>query len=508
MSASERDGEARNDGETLPVVHQSSSRALATQVALVLGGDGIDAVLVGTDANPLGALTAFAEFRVMVPVDQGERAEALLATVDLESRSEREPQETDPDESEGLEARLAFRRGVLRIGALFVLGLPVLGAIGAAFGGHPPPARRPRAATVIPAPLPAITPRPRYRAPVFDPPSEADRSAWKRACGRRDAPACGRLGSALLAQGRRKAAIELLEKGCHRDDGLSCMLVGTTLLEDRPESGFLELQRGCALKSGVSCTNAGFALLARGSKSDPEGAGKLFKVACDLDDANGCNAYGSWLLDHGKAPQAHAIAEASFRRACDAPGGRATRELPTLDVARGYGCTNLAAHFATDPKRRLELFQTGCERGSPRGCYAVGLAAQNGDAKADPQVAAAYHRQACDLGADEGCNALALLLLSGTPRPDRAAGLALLRGTCDRRHAASCRDLGLELLRAGDDAAVGLLQRGCDGKDGRACAELAHLGQSGHRAVSTDPKFVKALFSRACESGYQPACAR
>jgi TPR repeat protein len=508
MSARGSNGDARNDGETAPVVHRSSSRATATQVAAVLGGDGIDTVIVGTDANPFGALIAFAEFRVMVPVDQGERAEALLATVDLESRSELEPQETRPDETGSLEARMVSRGRVLRVGALLVLGLPVFGALGVAFGGHPAPARPATRTTITPAPLPGITPRPRYRPPVFDPPSEGDRSAWKRACGHRDAAACGHLGSTLLAQGRRKDALELLEKGCHRDDGASCMLLGTTLLDESPESAFLELQRGCALKSGVACTNAGFALSARGSKSDPEGAGKLFKIGCDLGDANGCNAYGSWLLDHGKAPHANAVAEASFRRACEAPGGRSTRELPTLDLGRAYGCTNLA-FFARDPRRKLELFQTGCERGSPRGCYAVGLEAQNGDlAKADPLVAAAYHRQACDLGADDGCNALGLLLLSGTPRPDRTAALALLRGACDRRHAASCRDLGLELLGADDDVAVGLLQRACDGKDGRACAELAQLGQSGRRGVSADPKFVKTLFSRACESGYPAACAR
>ena len=61
--------------------------------------------------------------------------------------------------------------------------------------------------------------------------------------------------------------------------------------------------------------------------------------------------------------------------------------------------------------------------------------------------------------------------------------------------------------RANPARAASLFEQACDTGEARGCYNLALLHGSG-RGVSRDASRASALFVRACQAGYEPACGR
>jgi TPR repeat protein len=400
--------------------------------------------------------------------------------------------------------RFAFQAGAVDFVVLCAVGA----LIALASGDDTRPRASPRAKAAAPyaGPLVDVPVRPRHQPPRFPEPSEEEHAGWEQQCNAGSAHACFKFGGWLVGEGRKDEARVPLGRACSGDDAWGCVLLGISSWDDRPDEALNAFQKGCELKNAVACTQEWFELSTRGEKSDPQGAGKLFEIGCDLGDAGGCNRYGAWLEENKK--DAREAASRRYRQACDSPGGQAVRELPGLDEGKAYGCFNLGRlENPFKQFKRLELFQKGCELGAARACFAVAATVQALASVRDAaQVASAYYQQACDLGSDDGCTALALLWLSGKQSPGPGDAPALLRRACVHGFAPACRELGLVLLGSERAKAIAPLKAACDWKDGRACWELARLGSAHTTGLPEDPAFAREMTERACSFGYREAC--
>ena len=233
------------------------------------------------------------------------------------------------------------------------------------------------------------------------------------------------------------------------------------------EPGRFNDQQRCRAGDGAGCT-----ALARAN----DDAVDLLRLACELGDADGCFLLA---LKLGNTPEGAAAYESS----CD--GGNA------------LACTNLGwmyqngAGVTMDGDAAVRLYKRGC-----RGTICTG-----------PN--------------NLGCVNVARLLRDGTivQRDDREA-LRILRDVCDRTPKSTedgeaisraCSLAGTTILFGKDmvrdvEAALALLEKGCDAGDPFGCFNLATIYDHGTDVPQDEPRAGR-YYIRACERGDAEACS-
>lgn len=154
-------------------------------------------------------------------------------------------------------------------------------------------------------------------------------------------------GIIMVAVGRRVPDNDLDAK-CRARDVAACVDLGYQLKATDPIGAERAFRSACDLESPAGCTEIGWIAMARGDFATAE---PLFQKACDRDYARACVNLGL-ILGKRKDPKAKEYA----RKACD------------LDDA--LGCSNLAG-IADDEgnlAKAIELGRKSCDKGSPFGC--------------------------------------------------------------------------------------------------------------------------------------------
>src|SRR6266581_4344869 len=147
-----------------------------------------------------------------------------------------------------------------------------------------------------------------------------------------------------------------------------------------------------------------------------------------------------------------------------------------------------------------QLYEHGCEAGSPQACTDLGDLYGRGDGVPRDQArAAALYQRACDGGSPWGCGNLGKANAHGMSLPkDEARAAVLYKQACDAGDIDACPNLGW-LYEKGrgvptDEAqAASLYKEGCDGGSAYGCGCLGVLHRDGHGVPKDLPQSVVLL---------------
>jgi hypothetical protein len=174
---------------------------------------------------------------------------------------------------------------------------------------------------------------------------------------------------------------------------------------------------------------------------------------------------------------------------------------------RGYDVVRI--EVMADPACAANLYDEACARGHLPSCSNRGLELVN--TPADGQRGIRLLERACNGGYALGCANLGSQYQSGRLVPyDVVRAAELFQRACDARESVGCTHLGLAYavgrgVPKDRQRAATLLRRGCDLGAAWACAELADHGLSDG---TIKPPEARALYTRACERGFDYGCAR
>ena len=163
------------------------------------------------------------------------------------------------------------------------------------------------------------------------------------------------------------------------------------------------LVRGCEGGKATDCNALAVALaVGKGVESDPAGASRLFRKACDLHDPEACSNLGLAYANGWGVDKDLARAAALFEQACGEQFLPACVDLGALQLT-GSG-------VAKDVVRAATFFKRGCDGHIARACSNLGVLYQRGlTVPKDLARAAALYKQGCDGGHPLGCTNLAEL---------------------------------------------------------------------------------------------------
>jgi TPR repeat protein len=208
---------------------------------------------------------------------------------------------------------------------------------------------------------------------------------------------------------------------------------------------------------------AGAHLSGQGTRRDDQAALRIVEASCHAGGADSC-ALAGWAKQHG-------------------------RGVPV------------------NPIQAVELYTTGCTRGSGRACAELADIAEHKNPR-DPGVFRFYER-ACVQGYLPGCTELARLYTAGVlVSADLNHAFALYRATCALDELPACVLLAdLQEMPGNAAAAAALYQRACTEQSTLGCGKLAELYLGG-KGVAVDTHRAFGLFERGCKNGDATACAR
>jgi TPR repeat protein len=279
------------------------------------------------------------------------------------------------------------------------------------------------------------------------------------------------------------------------------------------------LEKGCRDGIASGCFRRAWTRWSRSRETDRDRALELFRTACRSGFAEACAYEGLVLMD---TPDQAKDAVALLERSCK--------------LGSGAGCAHLAFLYAAgsgrlvrrDDRRAHPLYLRACDLGDARGCYNVGLMADEGRGGArDIPRAAAKYDEACDMGSSTACTNLGFLYENGRGvKKDRARAAALYQRGCD---GTSCQPSNLNgclnIGRAYRDAmgveknaerAASVFQEACKRKpdpedinpeenSSRACSLLGTLYLAGD-GVEKDLTKGRELSELGCERGDSFGC--
>jgi TPR repeat protein len=231
-------------------------------------------------------------------------------------------------------------------------------------------------------------------------------------------PSCAALGAMFsdprLGVANRDSARHYYRLGC----------IGTTL-------GVRGMPRpGGPLGVGEACRGLADLALAA-NPLDTAIAHRLYRIGCELFDAESCVARGRTLpTTDEKLYQfvSACIALEASAAGCEAAGAAFEREL---------GDTTQAKRF----------YRRACDLGNGPGCSAAGRVEQG--ARGDSAAVLRYYRQGCMLGAGSACVGLGEVLAERFD--DHARAERLMRRGCELGSAAGCWRAMLAFIQAGDE---------------------------------------------------------
>ena len=161
-----------------------------------------------------------------------------------------------------------------------------------------------------------------------------------------------------------------------------------------------------------------------------------------------------------------------------------------------------------------EYSQKGCDLGNGEGCLRLAFTEDNGDGTdVNKAKALALYKKACEKGVAIGCGNAASELLDGeVGEKDPVGAIELAEKGCKAKHARSCLALGFALHRSKKDPkrAVELFEQGCDAGTDAAFANGCNTGGyilSNGIGVPRDNARAWPLFIKACDKGNAHGCA-
>jgi TPR repeat protein len=172
---------------------------------------------------------------------------------------------------------------------------------------------------------------------------------------------------------------------------------------------------------------------------------------------------------------------------------------------------------AADPTRAWSLLRQACEGGDALGCAELArLYLSDDGARRDAARAAELAETACEGGDGHGCIYLARLCTeriiypatrdgcgSERVRRLREAAVARLSTGCGGWAAYDCSALAMIYYPGDPHTALRFAAGACEGGDPAGCYMLGRLGED-----AGDAPGAAALYARACQRGYAPACER
>lgn len=198
--------------------------------------------------------------------------------------------------------------------------------------------------------------------------------------------------------------------------------------------------------------------------------------------------------------------------------GLASPALASSQSAQTDEGPAMAAYRSGDYDTARTLWQQGCDAGSIRDCFEVGIVYRDGEGVApDAARYLALMARACDGGIGAACHNLAREELraaeegTGSVTPAQlAAGTAFYARACKLGTQVSCRNLGLHLAREaakGDKAALDSLRQACIDGSGSVCFGLASLYDIHLEAsLGDDPAAANAALLLGCERMDRDSC--
>ncbi|TVQ96240.1 MAG: sel1 repeat family protein [Deltaproteobacteria bacterium] len=225
--------------------------------------------------------------------------------------------------------------------------------------------------------------------------------------------------------------------------------------------------RGCDRGDAYACHNLAVSWRdgAEGLHPDEDRALQLFLHACDEDASTACR-HAARILDRRDQPEQ---ARQLLRKACDLLDAFACTDLALL-IAQGRG-------GPADPVLSFSMMESACARRVPTACMESAHALLDPDHPAhDEHRGRLLLGHNCQNGLMEACAAAGALLVRDL-RASRQSGhppSAPLDPDDDRSP-----ELTLDPARATPRTAEVLLRRGCLGRVGQACADLAELLRTG-----------------------------
>jgi serine/threonine protein kinase/TPR repeat protein len=266
---------------------------------------------------------------------------------------------------------------------------------------------------------------------------------------------------------------------CDRGHLGSCSSLGQMLEAGlgvaRDEERALDVyRRACEGGHGLSCFSLGRMIdEEKGGAADPAQVFLLFRKACDLGDPQGCHGVAVKLSD--------------LEQQAEVAGDLDKRDARRKEIA--------------------DLFRRGCDGGFARACTSLAIMMDQGELGADGRAKAdALYERACAKGEPAACALKGGLGRTG--QLDRADP-TLLRRACLAGYGYGCNVLGIVLEGKGSIEGPGsasvAYQRGCNVKEGDACANLGRLFESGGLAHG-DALRAYTLYARGCELGSATAC--
>jgi hypothetical protein len=228
------------------------------------------------------------------------------------------------------------------------------------------------------------------------------------------------------------------------------------------------------------------------------------EAACTGGFGPACGLLGTQARDGtGGSPKNPARAVAYFQKGCTAGHAGSCASL-------GFAYED-GSGVEKDPARAMPLYRKACEGGDRWSCTRLAFALASGAGiAADPAEAVRLLESSCTGDDVMACAKLGSMLRVGEGVPaDVKRAETLLRAACGKGSAWGCGELaGLLVARgAAQDMpeAVKLLGDACETDAPAFCAMLAGVLELGH-GLARDPARAAALYRRACDRGYAPAC--
>ncbi len=256
------------------------------------------------------------------------------------------------------------------------------------------------------------------------------RDLYQRACGYGDQNSCTRFYklqgtvSDLAAQCRRGKL-----QACY--DGASRYEMGRDAVQNQRQA-FELVQYGCSKGHGRSCVKQGYYLLQGiGTDANVEEARGFYEKACTMKDPKGCHGLGLMYAEGRGVEQNVSVAIKMLGVACEMKEGvscgaaayllrsQSTPDLSSsLQFAQkgcGYGnldaCAQEAFIYTQPPRTNLpqaaHLFKQNCARNHAKSCFNYAAMLHQGQGVAvDPTEALRVMKHACVLGDGEACAVL------------------------------------------------------------------------------------------------------
>jgi uncharacterized protein len=225
---------------------------------------------------------------------------------------------------------------------------------------------------------------------------------YAKACDAGTAPACGRLGEALLTSPKEPDGVSLLGKSCSSGWIRACTILGNHEVRAHGAKNvdvYAILRRACDAGDASGCWTLG-QMFTEGlgvAKNEAE-ALRYYRASCEGDAKLGCSSYAQALdAGRGTAPDPaaavkllHGSCERGFSSSCD---------TLSLWYFQGHAVPR-------DLAKGVELLQRACDGTGSGSCLVLGQRYERGiDVPKDPKRALALYDAACTRGLEIACMA-------------------------------------------------------------------------------------------------------